>query len=143
MIRRKINGERTQENMTCRWRGENDRREGWRDNGTGDERSRYDRRKDEGKKRSESRCDQMEVNNRDIGRKKSGKKEWNNRQSGRGKVSNQGDAKRRSYSGAVIEEALRTETVFMGDSNLRKTDKTLCKGEVVVVCLPGARIENG
>ena len=30
----------------------------------------------------------------------------------------------------------------MGDSILRKTDKTLSKGEDVVVCLPGARIEH-
>ena len=59
-----------------------------------------------------------------------------------GKVSNQGDAKRRSYSEAVIEGALRTERVFMGDSILRKTDRTLNKGEDVVVCLPGARIEH-
>ena len=60
----------------------------------------------------------------------------------RGKVSNQGDAKRRSYSEEVIEGALRTERVFMGDSILRKTDRTLSKGENVVVCLPGARIEH-
>ncbi|KAK2145455.1 hypothetical protein NP493_3940g00001 [Ridgeia piscesae] len=38
-----------------------------------------------------------------------------------GKVSNQGDAKRRSYSEAVIKGALRTERVFMEDSILRKT----------------------
>ena len=30
----------------------------------------------------------------------------------------------------------------MGDSILRKTDRTICKGEDVVVCLPGARIEH-
>ena len=42
----------------------------------------------------------------------------------------------------MIEEALRTERVSMGDSILRKTDKTLSKGEDVVVCLPGARIEH-
>ena len=36
-----------------------------------------------------------------------------------GKVSNQGDAKQKSYSEAVIEGALRTETVFMGSSILR------------------------
>ena len=30
----------------------------------------------------------------------------------------------------------------MGDSILRKIDKTLRKGEDVVVCLPGARIEH-
>ena len=40
----------------------------------------------------------------------------------------------------MIEGALRTERVFMGDSILRKTDRTLSKGEVV--CLPGARIEH-
>ena len=51
-------------------------------------------------------------------------------------------AKRRSYSEAVIEGALRTERVFMGDSILRKTDMTLSKGEDVVVCLPVTRIEH-
>ena len=30
----------------------------------------------------------------------------------------------------------------MGDSILRKTDKTLSKGEDVVICLPQARIEH-
>ena len=30
----------------------------------------------------------------------------------------------------------------MGDSILQKTDKTLSKGENVVVCLPGASIEH-
>ena len=43
---------------------------------------------------------------------------------------------------AVIEGALTTERVFMGDSILRKTDRTLSKGEDVVVCLLGARIEH-
>ena len=42
----------------------------------------------------------------------------------------------------MIEGESRTERVFMGDSILRKTDKTLNKGEDVVVCLPGARIEH-
>ena len=75
------------------------------------------------------------------GRKETGKKGPTEKAAG-GKVSNQGDAKRRSYSEAVIEGALRTERVFMGDSILRKTDKMLNKGEDVVVCLPGARIEH-
>ena len=110
--------------------------------GTGDERSRCDRRKDEGKKGSESRCDQTEVNNKDDDRKKRSRKERNNREGGRGKVSKQGVVKRRSYSEAVIEGALRTESVFMGDSILRKTDRTLSKGEDVVICFPGARIEH-
>ena len=59
-----------------------------------------------------------------------------------GKVSNQIDATRRSYSEAVIEGAWRTERVYMGESILRNIDKTLSKGEDVVVCLPGARIEH-
>ena len=42
----------------------------------------------------------------------------------------------------MIEGALRTERVFTGDSSLRKTDKTLSKGEGVVVCLPGAMIHH-
>ena len=87
-------------------------------------------------------CQKTEVNNKDDDRKKRDRKERKNRESGRGKDSNQGDAKRRSYSEAVIEGALRTERVFMGDSILRKTDRTLSKGEDVVVCLPGARIEH-
>ena len=44
-------------------------------------------------------------------------------QRGQWEVNNQVDAKRRSYSEAVIEGTLRTETVFMGDSILRKIDK--------------------
>ena len=51
-------------------------------------------------------------------------------------VSNQGAAKRGSYSEAVNEGALRTERVFTGDSILRKTDRTLSKGEDVV-CFRG------
>ena len=76
-----------------------------------------------------------------TGRKETGKKLTTGKAAGR-IVSNQGDAKRRSYSETVIEGALRTERVFMGDSILRKTDRTLSKGEDVVVCLPGTRIEH-
>ncbi|KAK2170753.1 hypothetical protein NP493_1143g00009 [Ridgeia piscesae] len=65
-------------------RGESDSREGGRDKGIGDERSRCDRRKDEWKKGSESTCDQTEVNNKDDDRKKRVRKERNNRESGRG-----------------------------------------------------------
>ena len=57
-----------------------------------------------------------------------GRKESNNREN------DQIYAKRRSYSEAVIEGSLGRERVFMGDSILRKTDKTLSKGEDVVVC---------
>ena len=74
-----------------------------------------------------------------TGRKEAGKK-GTTAKAAEGKVSNQGDAKWRSYSDAVIEGALRTERVFMGDSILRKTDRTFSKGEDV--CLPGARIEH-
>ena len=62
------------------------------------------------------------------GRKETGKKGTTEKAAGR-KVSNQGDAKRRSNSEAVIEGTLRTERVFMGYSILRKTDRTLSKGE--------------
>ena len=52
-----------------------------------------------------------------TGRKEAGKIGTTEKAAG-GKVSNQGDAKRRSYSEAVIEGALRTERVF-----LQKTDR--------------------
>ena len=135
VIARKTNGERTTENMTCR-RVTGDKvtveKEG--DKGTEVERSRCDRRKDEGKKESESKCDQTEVNFKDDDMKKRGRRERNNRESIRGKVSNQRYAKRRSYSEAVIEGALKTERVFMGDSILRRT---LNKGEDVVFVFRG------
>ena len=35
-----------------------------------------------------------------------------------------------------------TEEIYVGDSIIRKTDTRLSKGEDVVVCLPGARIEH-
>ena len=74
-----------------------------------------------------------------AGRKEAGKKGTTEIVAG-GKV--HGDAKRRSYSEVVIEGALRTERVFMGDFILQKTDWTLRKGEDVVICLPGARIKH-
>jgi hypothetical protein len=76
-----------------------------------------------------------------TGREESGKKGTTEQGAGR-KVNDQVDATRRSYSAAVIEGALRTERVFMGDSILRKTDKTLSKSKYVVICLPGDRIEH-
>ena len=106
-------------------RGESDSIKGGSDNGTGEERSSCDRRKDEGKKGSESRCVEREVNNKDGNRKKRGRGKRNNREGGRGKVNDQVDAKRRSYSESVIG-----------------TDKTLSKGEDVVVYLPGTSIEH-
>ena len=62
-----------------------------------------------------------------TGRKKAAKK--NKEKAARRKVNYQVDATRRSYSEAVIEGALRTEMVIMGDPILRMTDKTLSKGE--------------
>ena len=48
---------------------------------------------------------------------------------------------RKSYSEAVIEGVRKRARVFMGDSIVRKTDRVLNKGDDVVVCLPGAKIE--
>ena len=48
---------------------------------------------------------------------------------------------RRSFSEAVIEEVRKRARVFVGDSIVRKADGVLNKGEDVVVCLPGAKIE--
>ena len=47
----------------------------------------------------------------------------------------------KSYSEAVIEGARKRARVFVGDSIVRKTDRVLNKGDDVVVCLPGAKIE--
>ena len=50
--------------------------------------------------------------------------------------------RRKSYSAAVIDGIKRNATIYVGDSIIRKTDTRLSKGEDVVVCLPGARIEH-
>ena len=50
--------------------------------------------------------------------------------------------RRKSYSAAVIDGRKRNTTIYVGDSIIRKTDTRLSKGEDVVVCLPGARIEH-
>ena len=50
--------------------------------------------------------------------------------------------RRTSYSAAVIDGCERTSTIYVGDSIVRKTDRSLSKGKDVVVCLPGARIEH-
>ena len=42
----------------------------------------------------------------------------------------------------MIEGIKRNATTYVGDSIVRKTDAILNKGEDVVVCLPGARIEH-
>ena len=48
---------------------------------------------------------------------------------------------RKSYSEAVIEGVRKIARVFVGDSIDRKTDRVLNKGDDVVVCLPGAKIQ--
>ena len=48
----------------------------------------------------------------------------------------------KSYSAAVIDGVKRNTTIYVGDSIIRKTDTRLSKGEDVVVCFPGARIEH-
>ena len=50
--------------------------------------------------------------------------------------------RRKKYSAAVMEGMKRSATTYVGDSIVRKTDARLNKGEDVVVCLPGARIEH-
>ena len=51
--------------------------------------------------------------------------------------------RRKSYSAAVIDGTKRNSRIYVGDSIVRKTDTTrLSRGEDVVVCLPGARIEH-
>ena len=52
-----------------------------------------------------------------------------------------GGDRTKSYSAAVIEGVRKRARVFVGDSIDRKTDRVLNKGDDVVVCLPGAKIE--
>ena len=58
-----------------------------------------------------------------------------------GRIGQEGE-RRKSYLAAVIDGKERTDTIYVGDSIIRKTDTRLSKGEDVVVCLPGARIEH-
>ena len=145
MIARKTNGERTTENMPCMEETVEKVTVPKEGGGTrGQEMIEVDATGGKTKGRKELRVDMTKrksITKKMSGRKDTGKKGTTEKAAG-GKVSNQVDAKWRSYSEAVIEGALRTERVFMGDSILRKTDRTLSKGEDVVVCLPGARIEH-
>ena len=50
--------------------------------------------------------------------------------------------RRKSYSAAVIDGIRRNTTIYVGDTIIRKTESRLSKGEDVVVCLPGARMEH-
>ncbi|KAI0212506.1 Acetylcholine receptor subunit alpha-like 1 [Lamellibrachia satsuma] len=70
-------------------------------------------------------------------------KEWEVGETG-GKGSGQNvmeGIERKSYSAAVIEGVRKRAREFVGDSIVRKTDRVLNKGDDVVVCLPGAKIE--
>ena len=58
-----------------------------------------------------------------------------------GRIGQEGE-RRKSYSAAVIDGIKRNTRIYVGDSIIRKTDSRLSKGEDVVVCLPGARIEH-
>ena len=61
---------------------------------------------------------------------------------GKGSVQNVMEGiERKSYSAAVIEGVRKRARVFVGDSIVKKTDRVLNKGDDVVVCLPGAKIE--
>ena len=126
VIARTTNGERTTGNMTCRKEtGEKVTVE--KEGGTrGQEMREVDATGGKTNGRKEVRGDVIKrksITRTMTGGKETGKKGTTEKAAG-GKVSNQGDAKRRSYSEAVIEGALRTERVFMGDSILRKTDRT-------------------
>ena len=50
--------------------------------------------------------------------------------------------RRKRYSAAVIDGIKRKSRIFVGDSIVRNTDSRMSKGEDVIVCLPGARIEH-
>ena len=63
------------------------------------------------------------------------------RQEGRGQDNVMEGIERKSYSAAVIEGVRKRARVFVGDSIVRKTDRVLNKGDDVVVCLPGAKIQ--
>ena len=81
------------------------------------------------------------VKEREVGETRA--KEWEVGETG-GKGSGQNvmeGIERKSYSAAVIEGVRKRARVFVGDSIVRKTDRILNKGEDVVVCLPGAKIE--
>ena len=81
------------------------------------------------------------VKERGVG--ETGGKEWEvGETGGKGSVQNVMEGiERKSYSTAVIEGVRKRARVFVGDSIVRKTDRVLNKGDDVVVCLPGAKIE--
>ena len=84
----------------------------------------------------ETRAKEWEVG--ETGRKETGGKETGGKGSGQNVMEG---IERKSYSAAVIEGVRKRARVFVGDSIVRKTDRVLNKGDDVVVCLPGAKIE--
>ena len=76
------------------------------------------------------------VKEREVG--KTGAKETGGKGSGQNVMEG---IERKSYSAAVIEGVRKRARVFVGDSIVRKTDRALNKGDDVVICLPGAKIE--
>ena len=58
-----------------------------------------------------------------------------------GEIRQDGERKK-TYSAAVIEGFKRNSAIYVGDSIVRKTESRLNKGEDIVMCLPGARIEH-
>ena len=50
--------------------------------------------------------------------------------------------RRKRYSAAVKDDIKINSRIYEGDSIVWKTDSRLSKGNDVVVCLPGARIEH-
>ena len=59
-----------------------------------------------------------------------------------GEMGQHGERRKTTYSAAVIDGFKRNSTIYVGDSIVRKTDTRLSRGEDVVVCLAGARIEH-
>ena len=94
----------------------------------------------------ETRAKEWEVGEtgaKETGGKETGGKETGGKETG-GKGSGQNGMEgieRKSYSAALIEGVRKRARVFVGDSIVRKTDRVLNKGDDVVVCLPGAKIE--
>ena len=86
------------------------------------------------------------VKEREVGETRA--KEWEVGETGAKETGGKGSGQnvmegieRKSYSAAVIEGVRKRARVFVGDSIIRKTDRVLNKGDDVVVCLPGAKIE--
>ena len=86
------------------------------------------------------------VKEREVGETRA--KEWEAGETGAKETGGKGSGQnvmegieRKSSSEAVIDGVRKRARVFVGDSIVRKTDRVLNKGDDVVVCLPGAKIE--